>query len=472
MVSLNNCVTINQFYEFLNKLEPIIGKRGGRRFISRDTKHSYTMNQIVYRFQKIVELNKYKLKEIKKSYRAIQKLEDSKLFGTLKDANDKSISNYIKNVTKIRQFLGNFIFYITHNKFDKKSVLHSFSVNKKSNVFSYNDFAKSIDDLNNKKTFKILSKTSDYEIKKFVNTYLVSLQKNAEERDLNDRRINLLISQLKIRYPHKDFDNYFRLVFSGIVLCPDGIRIILKYLKEKGKIQSHSDIRVCDSLEELTNEISKLNWEKDFKVGFLVRCRAQDNTTEIHITPAYIENRRGSPPDILITDTFGGQDRILSNKKTTFTELFIEHLKKGLPENLNSKIYASSFVRQGNWTACPIFSINDITQIFYNPKLFDQIKKQADSHDEHRYILNKLPPAMMKPHHGWKKLTEMANSEEGLEVIGLHKNQKPKTIREVVAKHKRQIISKEGISLKEINNYTNAKEIKYLSIVLDKLLQN
>jgi hypothetical protein len=131
-IKLNKCKTVNEFADFLGSLDAAIGKLGGRHFVSQNKKQSYSMNQIVLQFKKIVEEQKPGSNEILQGCDAIKKLEEAQLFEALMKSDDKSISKIRRVMTKIRQTIGNFIFSVTHRRFDRKKVLDTLDPGKAS----------------------------------------------------------------------------------------------------------------------------------------------------------------------------------------------------------------------------------------------------------------------------------------------------------------------------------------------------
>lgn len=124
-LSLEKCKSLEEFNQFLSQLTPNVGKLGGRFFTSSDKKKSYSMNQIVYKFKKIIQSQSSDKNEIIKGCESIKLLEENELFHALLNANDKTITKIQRQITKIRQVIGNFVFSLTHNRFNKKAVVHS-----------------------------------------------------------------------------------------------------------------------------------------------------------------------------------------------------------------------------------------------------------------------------------------------------------------------------------------------------------
>ena len=126
--NLGQCQTVKEFTRFLSSLDATVGRLGGRHFVTYDEKQSYSMNQIVLQFKKIVGKTKASRLEIFNGCESIRSLEEAELFKALFDSDDKTLSKIQKNLTTIRRAVGNFVFSLTHKGFDRKAVLLSLTL--------------------------------------------------------------------------------------------------------------------------------------------------------------------------------------------------------------------------------------------------------------------------------------------------------------------------------------------------------
>lgn len=124
---LDKCFKINELEQFLETLTPEVGMLGGRYLKTKDGT-SYSMNQIVYRFKFIVRETKPQQLDIIKTCFSIKKLEDAQIFEALNNPDNKTITRLQRYFTKIRSAIGNFIFFVSHNHFDRNAVLLSLSL--------------------------------------------------------------------------------------------------------------------------------------------------------------------------------------------------------------------------------------------------------------------------------------------------------------------------------------------------------
>ncbi len=455
--SLDKCRSLSDLDEFLQHVEPKLGRFGGRFFVSKDTNEESSMNAIVYKLQELVNMKQLDKSKLGSCCEKIERLENS--------IDLSKVGLIVQILTKIRQKVGNFFFSLTHNQFDREQVLLKLGYIK---TTDFTAFVDGLEKQNPKVVSAILHELSDKQVVQYVNDFLHSIYRKAKR---NDKRIELLLEALQKRFPHVPFDHYFIPKFEGHILCPDGLRIVLDYLKTKGALKQDAHIIVCDSLEDLTEEVRKLDWQKEFRVGFLVRGRNKERPTELHIIPGYIEHKPGMSVELLVTDTAGKAESIYGGVKTTYTNMFVKYFQMGLPQEAQLKVYANGFLRQYNWTACPIFSVRDLVQIFRNPQLMQQVKDRYNTSAEQIVFMDALPLVLMKPHHGLTVLDKIADTKAGREEpVGYNKQKEPESLYDNLLKHKFEIFT--GENRKLINNYTNEREVKYLGVILSKILLN
>lgn len=222
------------------------------------------------------------------------------------------------------------------------------------------------------------------------------------------------LSELSRLYPDITF-----LVNPQGTLEPEGIRRIIKHLKDTGKMNSDFPCIVYGSLDGCEADLKKqLADPKITRISVIVRHEPSS-----HVTPILLE--RGEECwKALITDSTGH----MTDRKTG--KNWDQQVGTMLRDAVNGvKVYSTDYLRQNSPVGCPIFAILDVVQFAKTPNLLeDKEGKFIRTGCHYRdFIMKELPPAMMRSTQSLKKLVEYRKEDKSPERVALAKTVKKHT---------------------------------------------
>lgn len=309
-----------------------------------------------------------------------------------------------------------------------------------------------------------------------------NLLRTMDKNELKDSEsYRFILQQVQELFPvtQKYFqsnDTKFGLYHS--LLTPEGMRLIVNDLKEKGAFGDMECI-VCDAIRpyndsnnkdvifitELTEKMQTL--EVGQRCCFLVRHYNNDmpgayrnNPNSMHVTPVYLEKTEQGL-DLFITDSTGGslgQGHLLA--------MFLERsIPKDLLKTTDLYIYSGN-CRQADTSNCPIFSIRDTVKFGkYRKEVVQQIKENVDQ--EIPASTNPTSPPEFKKTFIFKILPkEMMNTfQVGLKPIDTYKDKKGNPIKIDLKLHR--VANKEN---KEMNTRVADHFFKYERSIYHKVI--
>lgn len=209
-------------------------------------------------------------------------------------------------------------------------------------------------------------------------------------------------------------------------LEPEGIRLIIKHLKDVGKMNSDLPCIVYDNMDDcIEGLIKETSDPKITRLSVIVRHEGSS-----HVTPILLE-KSGDTWKALITDSTG----LMINPKTgkNWDQAVGKMLREAIP---NVTVCSTDCQRQNSAVGCPMFAILDVVQFSKTPNLLqDKEGKFRKSPTLSRdFILNELPSAMMRPTQSLKKLAEYRKEDKSIERAALAKTIKRHTASLLTAK--------------------------------------
>ena len=245
------------------------------------------------------------------------------------------------------------------------------------------------------------------------------------------------------------------------MLTPDGIRVVIEYLRNKGSLKL--PCRMCDDYETFEKNLRDLPDNKDIRELFIVRVQQRDFKGRVshHVLPVYIEKKEGEPYKALISDSTGtGQYTFLLQRKilTRFPE---------------ARIYVADMKRQADPTSCSIFSLRDVAQISRFEDIFttlDELNPNKTVRKPKIKFCEILPLEMMKTSQSLSRLDKaQALSPDPKRVIHHGKidgeRVSPETLTENVGRHSVKIVDD-----RHRNLLVQKRFYKYVRLFLEKIL--
>lgn len=321
--------------------------------------------------------------------------------------------------------------------------------------------------IGNKKDFgdfvDLLKNNSPERVDFLIGKLFQEIDKIKEKKE-KEKRFQFVKESLIARFP-----TIMNCVYQGVVQV-DGIKIMVKKLKEKGSLKE-IDCLVCENIEDL--KVKARDFIKDNPgkgCGFIVQNPGFGGSS-MHVTPLYIFPNKADPNkfECVILDSVG-------TSKGDYSQFLQLGLEKEFAKRGGSPISAYhhySKKRQSDSRSCPIFAIRDIVEISKDPAFFVEfIRKKSQLASKgalpKEQTFSELPLRMLKVTQNIADLTQILVEEQHMDLRDPNLVVKSK---KGVESFRDRFIEKGGrhvsiIKDKDANVYVSEKFRKYEKMII------